>query len=110
MSMSGYTVCGEECQKIVEAKKQCTDKCTSKKLCIILKCFGETGIAEIETQMNCSETKSKSIVAEYNDNGLEEFMCNKYKGDYWSLSVEETKRFFYALKKCKMLAKDYRSR
>ena len=37
MKMRGYTVCAEEYQKIVEAEKQCKDKRTSKKLCILLK-------------------------------------------------------------------------
>lgn len=99
MNMRGYTVSAEEYQKIVEAEKQCRDKRTSKKLCILQKRFGGASIAETAAQMDCSEMKVKRLVAEYRDNGLEEFMRSKYKGNHRSLSEEEEKELLSRFEK-----------
>ena len=85
--------------KIVEAEKQCKDKRTSKKLCILLKRLGGAGIPETAAQMNCSEMKVKRLVAEYRKDGLEEFMRNKYKGNHRSLSEEEEKEILSRFEK-----------
>lgn len=99
MKMRKYTVCAEEYQKIVDAEKQCKDKRTSKKLCILLKRLGGASIAETAAQMNCSEMKVKRLVAEYRKDGLEEFMRNKYKGNHRSLSEEEEKEILSRFEK-----------
>lgn len=99
MNMRGYTISSEEYQKILEAERQCKDKRTSKKLCILLKRFGGSSIAETAAQMNCSEMKVKRLVAEYRDNGLEKFMLSKYGGNHRSLSEEEEKEILSRFKK-----------
>ena len=99
MKMRGYTVCAEEYQKIVEAEKRSKDKRTSKKLNILLKRFGGASIAETAKQMNCSEMTVKRMIAEYRDNGLEEFMRSKYKGNHRSLSEEEEKEILSRFEK-----------
>lgn len=89
--MRNYTISEEEYQKLVTAEKNCKDKRTSKKLCILITRFSGISTAETAIRMNCSESKVKRLVAQYRENGLEEFMRNKYKGNHRSLSEEEEK-------------------
>lgn len=99
MKMKGYTIGTDEYQRLVEAEKQCKDKRTSKKLCVLLTRFKGISIAETAVRMNCSESKVKRLVAAYRKNGLEDFMKNKYKGNHRSLSEAEEKEILSRFEK-----------
>ena len=99
MRMKGYTISQEEYQRLVEAERQCKNKRISKKLSVLLVRFSGKSITETAEKMDCSIRTVARLVAEYKENGLEEFMKNKYGGNHRSLSVEEEREILSRFEK-----------
>ena len=97
--MTRYTISQEEYQRLVEAEKQCKNKRISKKLSVLLVRFSGKSITETAEKMDCSIRTVARLVAEYKENGLEEFMKNKYGGNHRSLSAEEEREILSRFEK-----------
>lgn len=87
--MRKHRITEEAYKAIEEAEKQTKEKRVSKKLQVLLLIYRGTSTVETARAVGYSQPRVSSLVAEYERDGLDEYIRQKYKGHHRSMSEAE---------------------
>ena len=87
--MSRFQISAEEYESIKAAEKKVKDKKTSKRLGILMLRYEEYKVADIAKMYGTRKECISQVCRRYREQGLEEFIRNKYKTHHRSLTDAE---------------------
>ena len=87
--MKRFHLTQEEYEQIRRAEKQTKDKNASRRLRVLMLRYEGHGLAEIATTMGMQINSISQMCRRYREQGLEEFMRNKYTSHRYALPKEK---------------------